>query len=144
MKAVAPLLKNTGKEIFSVSPTITVLQALEKLVEKNVASLLVVEDNKLKGIFTERDYARKVVLKGKSSRDTLISEIMTEHVITVSPTDSIDECMEIMTQRRIRHLPVVEDGTIVGLISIGDLVKYIIEDQKHTIRNLESYISTGG
>jgi CBS domain-containing protein len=144
MKTVAHLLKMKGSDIYSISPDATVRQALEKLVEKNIAGLVVVEEGKLVGIFTERDYARKVVLKGKSSKDTLIREIMTEHVISVNPRNTIDQCMEIMTERRIRHLPVLQNDALVGVISIGDLVKFIIEDQKHTISNLESYIATGG
>ncbi|MBC7920519.1 MAG: CBS domain-containing protein [Ferruginibacter sp.] len=144
MKTVAHLLKHKGNDIYSVSPDATVRQALEKLVEKNVAGLLVMENNQLVGIFTERDYARKVVLKGKNSQDTLIREIMTEKVITITPLTPIDTCMEIMTQRRIRHLPVLHNEAVVGVISIGDLVKFIIEEQKHTIQNLESYIATGG
>jgi CBS domain-containing protein len=144
MKTVAHLLKMKGNDIFSISPDATVRQALEKLVEKNIAGLVAMEDGKLVGIFTERDYARKVVLKGKSSKDTLIREIMTENVISVGPQTSIDECMAVMTDRRIRHLPVLQNGAVVGVISIGDLVKFIIEDQKYTIKNLESYIATGG
>ena len=144
MKTVAQLLKHKGNDIYSVSPDATVRQALEKLVEKNVAGLLVMENNQLVGIFTERDYARKVVLKGKNSQDTLIREIMTEKVITITPLTPVDTCMEIMTQRRIRHLPVLHNEAVVGVISIGDLVKFIIEEQKHTIQNLESYIATGG
>jgi CBS domain-containing protein len=144
MKTVAHLLKMKGNDIFSISPDATVRQALEKLVEKNIAGLVAMEEGKLVGIFTERDYARKVVLKGKSSKDTLVREIMTEHVISVGPETSIDTCMEIMTHRQIRHLPVLQNGAVVGVISIGDLVKFIIEDQKYTIKNLESYIATGG
>ncbi len=144
MKTVAHLLKQKGNDIYSISPDATVRQALEKLVEKNIAGLVVLEDNKLVGIFTERDYARKVVLKGKSSKVTLIREIMTEKVISVATNTSIDECMELMTTRRIRHLPVVRSGILVGVISIGDLVKFIIEEQKNAIQNLESYIATGG
>ncbi|MES2732749.1 MAG: CBS domain-containing protein [Bacteroidota bacterium] len=144
MKTVAHLLKMKGNDIYSISPDATVRQALEKLVEKNIAGLVVVENGTLVGIFTERDYARKVVLKGKSSKDTLVREIMTEKVISVSPTNTTDDCMEIMTARRIRHLPVVQNDALVGIISIGDLVKFIIEEQKYTIKNLENYIATGG
>jgi CBS domain-containing protein len=144
MKTVAHLLKMKGNDIYSISPDATVRQALEKLVEKNIAGLVVVENGTLVGIFTERDYARKVVLKGKSSKDTLVREIMTEKVISVTPTNTTDDCMEIMTMRRIRHLPVIQNGALVGVLSIGDLVKFIIEEQKYTIKNLESYIATGG
>lgn len=143
MGSVNNILKAKGGATFTISPDILVFQALEIMVEKNVSALLVVENERLAGIFTERDYARKVVLKGKTSKDTPISEIMTEDVITVSPGDSIDACMRLMTQKFIRHLPVMDGDRIVGIISIGDVVKYIIEEQKFIIENMEHYI-TGG
>lgn len=143
MGSVNNILKAKGGATFTISPDILVFQALEIMVEKNVSALLVVENERLAGIFTERDYARKVVLKGKTSKDTPISEIMTEDVITVSPGDSIDACMRLMTQKFIRHLPVMDGERIVGIISIGDVVKYIIEEQKFIIENMEHYI-TGG
>jgi len=110
------------------------------MVEKNISSLLVMENEILIGIFTERDYARKVTLKGKSSRETPIGDIMTGNLITVTPDSTIDECMLLMTGKFIRHLPVVENDKVVGLISIGDVVKYIIEEQKFIIQNMEHYI----
>jgi CBS domain-containing protein len=111
------------------------------MVAKNVSALLVLEDEKLVGIFTERDYARKVILNGKNSRDTRIGEIMTEDLINVSPDSTIDECMQLMTSRFIRHLPVLEGNKLIGIISIGDVVKFIIEDQKFIIENMEHYIT---
>ncbi len=143
MGTVSNILKTKGNILFSITPGTTVYNALEIMVEKNVSALLVVENEKLAGIFTERDYARKVILKGKASRETVIGEIMTEDLITVAPNSTIDECMRLMTSKFIRHLPVVEDGNLMGIISIGDVVKYIIEDQKFIIQNMEHYI-TGG
>lgn len=142
MKAVKQILANKPSNVYSVSPTATVFEALEEMMNKNISALLVMEDNQLKGIFTERDYARKIALKGKSSKDTRVSEIMTSQLITVSPDDTIDFCMNIMTERHIRHLPVVENGQICGMVSIGDLVKSIIEIQQSTIQQLESYINS--
>ena len=143
MGTVSNILKAKGSALFSITPATTVYNALEIMVEKNVSALLVVENEKLAGIFTEKDYARKVILKGKASRETVIGEIMTEDLITVAPNSTIDECMRLMTSKFIRHLPVVEDGNLMGIISIGDVVKYIIEDQKFIIQNMEHYI-TGG
>ncbi len=140
MGTVSNILRAKGNATFSITPGTTVYNALELMVEKNVSALVVLENEKLAGIFTERDYARKVILKGKASRETLISEIMTAQVITVSPDSSIDDCMRIMTNKFIRHLPVLEDGDLVGVISIGDVVKYVIEDQKFIIENMEHYI----
>ena len=143
MGKVNDILKTKGGTIFSITPATVVYEALEIMVEKNVSALTVLENEKLVGIFTERDYARKVVLKGKSSKDTLISEIMTEDLITVSPDHTIDSCMRLMTSRFIRHLPVIAEDRLVGIISIGDVVKFIIDEQKFIIENMEHYI-TGG
>lgn len=142
MKTVSYILKSKGSDVSSVSPTIMVRDALRIMAEKNIGAIVVMDDSKLVGIFSERDYARKIVLKDKSSKTTPISEIMTsEDLITVKPSTSIDDCMVLMTDKRIRHLPVVEDNKLMGVISIGDLVKHIIEDQKITIENLQNYIS---
>lgn len=130
-----------GKAIFSVEPTVTVYQAIELMCEKNIGGLVILENGKLVGIFTERDYARKLILKGKSSKDTLIRELMTPNPITVKLDSRIEECMKIMTDKHIRHLPVVENEQLIGVISIGDLVKHIIEEQKFIIENLEQYIT---
>ena len=141
MGNVSKILANKGNEIFSVTPHTTVFRALEIMDEKNVNALLVMEDKKLVGIFTEKDYARKVVLKGKTSKDMLINELMTRDLITVTPDSTIDECMELMTHKFIRHLPVLEKNKVTGVISIGDVVKHIIDEQKFIIENLEHYIT---
>jgi CBS domain-containing protein len=141
MGTVNDILRTKGNKIFTIPPDTVVYRALELMVENNVSSLLVLQDEKLVGIFTERDYARKVILKGKASRDTLISEIMTANVVTVAPDTSIDECMHMMTHKFIRHLPVLREDKILGLVSIGDVVKSIIEDQKFIIENMEHYIT---
>ncbi len=141
MGKVSALLRTKSNNIISITPDTIVYNALEIMVEKNVSALLVVENEKLVGIFSERDYARKVILQGKASKETCIAEIMTEKLITVSPDSTIDECMRLMTNRFIRHLPVLEDDRIIGIISIGDVVKYIIEEQKFIIQNMENYIA---
>ena len=141
MGKVRDILKTKGKAVFSVEPSIMVYQAIEQMCDKNIGGLVIVENGNLVGIFTERDYARKLILKGKSSRDTPISELMTKNPITVTPDNTIEECMNIMSGKRIRHLPVVEDNHLVGMISIGDAVKYIIEEQKSIIEHLEHYIT---
>ena len=142
MKTVATILKNKGSEVSFVSPDTMVRDALKIMAEKNIGAIVVMNNTKLVGIFSERDYARKIVLKDKSSKSTAISEIMTsEDLVTVKPSTSIDDCMVLTTERRIRHLPVVENEQLLGVISIGDLVKHIIEDQKITIENLQNYIS---
>jgi CBS domain-containing protein len=141
MGKVRNILDRKKPGIFSIPPDYTVYEALELMVDHNVGALLVMEDDQLAGIFTERDYARKVILKGKASKDTLIRDVMVEHPITVTPESTIEECMQLMTNKFIRHLPVTSLGTIVGLISIGDVVKFIIEEQKFIIENLEHYIT---
>jgi CBS domain-containing protein len=143
MGKVRDILKTKGGATFSITPGTIVYEALEIMVGKNVSALVVMENEKLVGIFTERDYARKVILKGKTSKDTLIAEIMTEDLVTVTPDNTIDSCMRLMTSRFIRHLPVLENDQLVGIISIGDVVKFIIEEQKFIIENMEHYI-TGG
>ena len=143
MGAVSNILKAKGNTTFTISPDTMVYNALEIMVEKNVSALLVMENDKLAGIFTERDYARKVILKGKASKETKIEEIMTRDLITVSSNDTLDSCMRLMSSKHIRHLPVVDNGQLAGIISIGDVVKYIIEEQKFIIDNMEQYI-TGG
>ncbi|MGB4845829.1 MAG: CBS domain-containing protein [Ferruginibacter sp.] len=140
MGAVRNILQAKGVKVFSITPYTSVYNALEIMVEKNVSSLVVMEDEKLIGIFTERDYARKVILKGKASRETPIGDIMSGNVVTVGPDSTIDECMQLMTAKFIRHLPVIEDDKLIGLVSIGDVVKYIIEEQKFIIENMEHYI----
>lgn len=138
---VNQILSRKGNAIYSVVSTITVYEAIKTMGEKNIGAILVIEDGILKGIMSERDYARKIVLKGKASKDTLVKEIMEEKVITVKPTDNLDYCMELMTARRVRHLPVMDENLVLGIISIGDVVMAIIEVQKNTIAHLDSYIS---
>lgn len=142
MKTVKQLLSTKSSEIFSVSAEVSVLDGLQVMMEKNISALLIMEERKLLGIFTERDYARKIILQGKTSVDTPMNEVMTATPITVSPGDSLDHCMQTMTDKHIRHLPVIQDGELIGMVSIGDVVKFIIEDQKQTISQLENYISS--
>lgn len=141
MKLVKHLLDNNGRHIVSVPPDTTVLDAITIMADKTIGSLIIMDNDELLGIVTERDYARKVIIKGRSSRTTLVSEIMTTGVYTTSSSESVNSCMELMTEKRIRHLPVVEDGRVVGMVSIGDLVKAIISDQKEEIEQLGHYIS---
>jgi CBS domain-containing protein len=138
---VNQILSNKGKEVYSVLSTITVYEALGVMSEKNIGAILIIEDTVLKGILSERDYARKIALKAKSSKKTFVYEIMEKDVVTVKPSDSLDYCMELMDSKRVRHLPVKENETIIGIISISDVVKAIIEMQKATIKHLDSYIS---
>jgi CBS domain-containing protein len=140
---VNDILKEKGYDFFAVTPSTITLDALKMMAEKNVGAVLVVENNKLAGIFSERDYARKIVLKGKTSINTNISECMTHDVITVTKETSITDCMQLMTDKHIRHLPVIEEKKIVGLVSIGDIVSRIIREQKNTIQQLENYIIKG-
>jgi CBS domain-containing protein len=126
--------------VYSVTPEASVFDALKLMAEKNIGALLIVSGGKLAGIMSERDYARKVILHGKSSHDMLVREIMSEKVVTVQPEQTVEDCMTLMTGKRIRHLPVVNGDKIVGLLSIGDLVKEVIAEQEQTIRQLESYI----
>jgi CBS domain-containing protein len=141
MGKVRNILADKGSAIFSVEPSISVYKAIELMAEKNIGGLLITERDKLVGIFTERDYARKLILKGKSSKDTTIGELMTRNPFTVTRDTSIDECMRMMSGKRIRHLPVVEEEKLIGIISIGDVVRYIIEEQKGIIEHLEQYIT---
>ncbi|WEK18770.1 MAG: CBS domain-containing protein [Candidatus Pedobacter colombiensis] len=142
MKTVKHLLSTKSVQIFSITEHSSVLDALKLMMEKNISALLVMEEQELKGIFTERDYARKIILHGKSSAETSVQEVMTAAPITVLPSDTIEFCMSIMTDKHIRHLPVMEKDQLLGMVSIGDLVKFIIEDQKQTISQLENYITS--
>jgi CBS domain-containing protein len=135
------LLKRKGGNVWSVPPSLSVYEAIAMMSEKQVGALLVIEGTKLIGIISERDYARKVILKGRSSKDTDVREIMNSPVIYVTPQETVDECMMIMTSNRVRHLPVIEDDRVVGIVSIGDLVNWIISAQADTIHQLHSYIT---
>jgi CBS domain-containing protein len=141
MGKVRSILQAKGSAVFTVEPGVTVYNAIQMMCEKNIGGLLITDHGRLVGIFTERDYARKLILKGKSSKDTHIKEIMTENPITVSMDNSIEDCMQLMVDKHIRHLPVVDDGKLAGMISVGDVVRHIIDEQKSIIEHLEQYIS---
>ena len=136
------ILASKGHEIWSIGPDKTVLDALKLMAEKRIGALLVMEGERVNGLFSERDYARKVILQGRASKDTLVSDVMTSRVICSSLDHTADECMALMTEKRVRHLPIVENNKVVGLISIGDIVKAVISDQQFTIDVLEKYISS--
>ena len=138
---VRQLLDHKSSGIYSIRPDASVLEALELMAREDISSVLVTEGEELRGIFTERDYARKVILRGRNSRDTVIRELMTSQLITITPQHTIEDCMSIMTERHIRHLPVMDGGQVVGVVSIGDVVKSIISDQEATIQQLAGYIS---
>jgi CBS domain-containing protein len=131
-------------DVYAIDPDATVLEALRLMEEKNIGALLVMRGERLIGIFSERDYARRMVLQGRASKDTKVREVMTENVFVIAPETTSGECMMHMTDRHIRHLPVVERGRVVGVISIGDVVRTVIEDLRFTVRQLESYIRSGG
>jgi CBS domain-containing protein len=140
MTTVRSILLSKGNEIWSITPDVLVFDALKVMAEKNIGALLVMSGDNLIGIFSERDYARKVVLKGESSHKITIKDIMTSNVISVNPEQSIEECMALMTSKHIRHLPVKENNKLIGLISIGDVVKAIISQHEDTIKHLKNYI----
>jgi len=141
MKLIKHLLDRKGRHIISIKPEDSVLDAIRLMAEKGIGSLVVMEDHELLGIMSERDYARKVIIKGRSSESTAVSEIMTVNVFTTSSSETVNDCMSVMTEKKIRHLPVVEDNVVIGMISIGDLVEAIIADQQEEIEQLEHYIS---
>jgi len=141
MKLVSQVLAAKGHDVWSVMPDTTVYEALQLMAEKQVGALLVLGQGKLIGLFSERDYARKVILQGKASKDTPVREIMSSKVICVRPNQSTEECMSTMTEKRVRHLPVVENKRLLGVISIGDVVKAVIAEQEEVIEHLEHYIT---
>jgi CBS domain-containing protein len=140
MKIVRDILQEKGFEVHSIPPDASVYEALQMMADKNVGALLVVKDNDVEGMISERDYARKIVLKGKLSKDVPVSEIMTSKIVRIDPYQDIETCMELMSDKHVRHLPVVENDRIVGIISIGDIVKAIIEHKEEIINQLENYI----
>jgi CBS domain-containing protein len=141
MGKVRDILRGKGSIVFSVAPEVTVYEGIQLMATKNIGGLLISEHGQPVGIFTERDYARKVILKEKSSKTTSLGEVMTTKLITVNSDHSVEHCMEIMTEKHIRHLPVVDDGQLAGLISIGDVVRFVINEQKDIIDQLEHYIT---
>jgi len=138
---VHDILQNKGRAVWTTSPQATVYEAIGLMGEHNIGALVVVENGQVVGVISERDYSRKVVLQGRTSRDTRVGDILSRPAITVGPGDSIETCMKLMTTRRIRHLPVVENGGLTGLVSMGDLVNWVIQTQRHTILQLHGYIS---
>ena len=138
---IREILTHKGGTTWTVSPDTTVFEAIEIMAEKNIGALLVTRDNKLAGIISERDYTRKVALKGRSSKDTRVNEILSGQVVSVTPDHSVEQCLRLMTENRIRHLPVLEGNQILGVISIGDLVNWVISAQSSTIQQLETYIT---
>ena len=141
MKLVRHLLETKGREVISIGEDASVFDAIQLMADRSIGSLLVMQDRNLSGIVTERDYARKVILKGRSAKNTSVGDIMSVEIMTATPEQTVRDCMTLMTERRIRHLPVVDEGDVVGLISIGDLVKAIISEQQEEIEQLEKYIS---
>ena len=140
MKRLCDLLNDKGRDIWSLTPDTTVYEAIDQMAQRGVGALLVMEGERLVGIVSERDYARKVILRGCSSSDTPVRDIMSSPVLTVSPDTSVQQCMQLVTDQRVRHLPVVEAGRVIGMVSIGDLVKAVIAEQQQQIEQLESYI----
>jgi CBS domain-containing protein len=143
MHTINTLLEDKGQDIWSIGPQETAFKALQTMAQKNVGALLVIDGGKLVGIFSERDYARKVILKGKSSKDTTVGELMTPEVFYAGPDDTLQESMALMTAKHIRHMPVFKDDQLIGMVTLGDVVKQIISEQNFTIKELEKYI-TGG
>ena len=141
MRTVRQLLESKSAEVIGIGPDAAVIDAVRKMAERGIGALLVMEGPRLVGILSERDYARKIVLQGRSSKDTPVRDIMTADVITVAPEHSCDHCMQVVTDRRIRHLPVVEGGEVVGILSIGDLVRVVIEQQQQELEQLQRYIA---
>lgn len=138
---VGVILARKDSAVWSISPRATVFEAIQLMAEKNVGALPVVDDSRLVGIISERDYTRKVILKGRSSKDTAVRDIMTEELLTATPSDGIAECMRVMTEKRVRHLPVMEGTKMIGIVSIGDVLKWFISAQAATIDNLERYVT---
>lgn len=141
MKLVSQLLTSKGHDVWSIAPDMTVLNALQLMADRKIGALLVLDEDKLVGVFSERDYARKVVLKGKSSKDTSVGDVMSSNIVRVVPDQTTELCMSLMTEKRVRHLPVVDGDKVIGVISIGDVVKAVIADREDVIEQLEQYIT---
>jgi CBS domain-containing protein len=139
--SVGTLLDRKGHRVFSIAPEASVYSAIEQMADRGIGALVVLDHGRLAGVFSERDYTRKVILAGRSSRETEVGEIMSTDLVTVAPTDGVNHCLRLMTENRVRHLPVVADGYVVGVLSIGDLVKQVIAEQGDTIDHLQSYIA---
>lgn len=144
MKNCRELLDQKGNAIWSVKPDETVFSTLQLMADKGIGAVLVFEGDRLIGLFSERDYARQVILKGKSSRDTAVREVMTSRVTYVRPDQTVDDCMAVMTDKRVRHLPVIDGAQVIGILSIGDIVKAVISEKQFIIEQLEQYITSGG
>lgn len=143
MHTIGQLLESKGYDIWSIAPQAPAYEALQIMSKKDVGALLVIDEGKLVGIFSERDYTRKVILKGKSSKDTSVGELMTDVVFSIDPQDTIQDCMALMTTKHIRHLPVIKNERLIGIVTIGDVVNHIISSQELTIQQLERYVSEG-
>ena len=141
MKLVSQLLTSKGHDVWSIAPDMTVLNALQLMADKKIGALLVLDEDKLVGVFSERDYARKVILKGKSSKDTSVGDVMSSNIVRVVPDQTTELCMSLMTEKHVRHLPVVDGDKVIGVISIGDVVKAVIADREDVIEQLEQYIA---
>lgn len=144
MNSVRDLLRYKPSDVWTIGPYATVFQALELMAEKNVGALPVLQEGKLVGMFSERDYARKCILMGRHSRETRVVELMSAPVVTADPTMTVEECLEVMTNRKLRHLPVIEGGELTGMVTIGDIGKWIISEQRTAIRDLEGFITGSG
>jgi CBS domain-containing protein len=144
MITVRQLLDIKGRKVFSVDPNATVFSAITQMAERGIGALVVLQEGALTGIISERDYLTKIVLKNRSSRETKVSEIMTPLPVSIALTSTIEDCMQIMTKRRVRHLPVVESGRVIGMISIGDVLKYMLDEKEQTIQQLSDYIAGHG
>lgn len=141
MKKIRELLKEKGGQVWSIAPDASVYEAMQLMADQEIGSVMVLENGKMVGLLTERDYARNVILKGRTSKDTLVRDIMTTRVVCADPDETVEECMAVMTEKRVRHLPVIVGGEVLGIVSIGDLVKSIICEQQFIIEQLEHYIS---